>query len=64
MTEDKVQAARRFYNGSVRDYNTKLEVFPNNVFAGMFGFKKEEFFQIEGTPEEVAKQKTAPEVKF
>ncbi len=64
MTEDKVQAARRFYNGSVRDYNTKLEVFPNNILAGMFSFKKEEFFQIEGTPEEVAKQKQAPEVKF
>lgn len=64
MTEDKIQAARRFYNGTVRDFNTKLEVFPNNILAGMFSFKKEEFFQIEGTPEEVAKQKAVPEVKF
>jgi LemA protein len=64
MTEDKIQASRRFYNGTVRDYNTKLEVFPNNVFAGGFGFKKEEFFQIEGTPEQVAKERDVPEVKF
>lgn len=64
MTEDKIQAARRFYNGTVRDYNTKIEVFPNNMFAGMFGFKKEEFFQIEGTPEQVAKERDVPGVKF
>ncbi len=64
MTEDKIQSARRFYNGTVRDYNTKLEVFPNNLLAGMFGFKKEEFFQIEGTAEEVAKEREVPEVKF
>jgi LemA protein len=44
-TEDKVQAARRFYNGSVRDYNTKLGVFPTNLLAGMFGFKSREFFE-------------------
>ena len=35
-TEDKIQAARRFYNGNVRDYNTKLQTFPTNVFANMF----------------------------
>lgn len=64
LTEDKVQAARRFYNGVVRDYNTKIEVFPNNVIAGPFGFKKEEFFQIEGTPEQVAQEREAPQVKF
>jgi LemA protein len=64
LTEDKIQAARRFYNGTVRDFNTKLEVFPNNMFAGMFGFKKEEFFQIEGTPEQVAKEREVPDVKF
>jgi LemA protein len=43
-TEDKIQAARRFYNGMVRDLNTKVQVFPTNIFAGMFGFAKMEFF--------------------
>ncbi len=43
-TEDKIQAARRFYNGMVRDMNTKIQVFPTNIFAGMFGFTKMEFF--------------------
>ena len=37
-TEDKIQASRRFYNGNVRDYNTKLQTFPTNFFATMFGF--------------------------
>lgn len=47
-TENKIQAARRFYNGNVRDYNTKQEVFPSNIVAALFaGFKKEEFFEIE-----------------
>jgi len=46
-TEDRIQAARRFYNANVRDMNTKVEVFPSNVIAGMFGFKPEEFFEIE-----------------
>ncbi len=57
-TEDKIQAARRFYNGNVRDLNTKIEVFPANLVAGMFGFKKMEFFEIE----EAAK--AVPQVKF
>ena len=39
-TEDKVQAARRFYNGGVRDLNTKIEMFPSNIIAGMFNFVK------------------------
>ena len=43
-TEDKIQAARRFYNGMVRDLNTKIQVFPTNIFANMFGFKAMEFF--------------------
>ncbi len=42
--EDKIQAARRFYNGNVRDFNTKLQVFPTNLIAGMFGFLKREFY--------------------
>lgn len=46
-TENKIQAARRFYNGNVMDYNTKTETFPTNLIAGAFGFKKEEFFGLE-----------------
>lgn len=46
-TEDKIQASRRFYNGGVRDLNTKIQVFPNNIFAGMLGFKEREFFEVE-----------------
>lgn len=42
--ENKIQASRRFYNGNVRDYNTKLQVFPTNMIAGMFGFTKRDFF--------------------
>lgn len=43
-TEDKIQAARRFYNGMVRDFNTKTQVFPTNMFANMLGFTKMDFF--------------------
>src|SRR3989339_389573 len=43
-TENKIQAARRFFNGNVRDFNTKIQVFPNNVIVGMLGFKKYDFF--------------------
>lgn len=43
-TENKIQASRRFYNGNVRDFNTKIQVFPTNVFAGMMNFKAYEFF--------------------
>ncbi len=43
-TEDKIQAARRFYNGMVRDFNTKVQVFPTNIFANMLGFTKMDFF--------------------
>ena len=46
-TEDKIQASRRFYNGGVRDLNTKVQQFPSNVIAGMFGFKNKEFFEVE-----------------
>ena len=45
--ETEVQGARRYYNGTVRDYNTKIMVFPNNLLAGMLGFKAREFFQAE-----------------
>ena|SRR5579871_6086337 len=43
-TEDKIQAARRFYNGMVRDLNTKIQTFPTNLFANAFGFKSMDFF--------------------
>src|SRR3989344_5192949 len=52
-TEDKIQAARRFYNGNVRDFNIKIEVFPNNIIAGMLKFSKREFFELQ---EEAAKE--------
>ena len=46
-TEDRIQRSRRFYNANVRDLNNKVEMFPSNVIAGMFGFAKKEFFEIE-----------------
>ncbi len=44
-TENKIQASRRFYNGNVRDFNTKIQLFPTNIFASMMRFKAYEFFQ-------------------
>ena len=58
-TENKIQASRRFYNGNVRDFNTKLQVFPTNMIAGMLGFKAREFFEVK---DENARKN--PEVKF
>jgi LemA protein len=49
-TEDKIQAARRFYNGSVRDYNIKLQVFPTSLLAGMLGFTHRDFFETDDQP--------------
>jgi len=46
-TEDRIQAARRFYNANVRDLNTRIEVFPSNLIAGAFSFRPEEFFEVE-----------------
>ncbi len=59
-TENKIQASRRFYNGAVRDLNTKVQVFPTNIFAGMFGFHKREFFDSDDG-EDV---QTAPKVEL
>ena len=59
-TEDKVQAARRFYNAVVREFNTKIQVFPNTLFVGMLGFKPREFYEVEDS---VAIQNPV-EVKF
>ena len=58
-TEDRIQRARRFYNGNVRDYNNRVEQVPSNIIANMFHFKKEEFFEIDNAVERIA-----PEVKI
>jgi LemA protein len=54
-TENKIQASRRFYNGNVRELNTKIQVFPSNIIAGMFGFDKREFFEAEESEKEPVK---------
>jgi len=58
-TENKIQASRRFYNGNVRDLNTKIQVFPDSIVAGMLKIEKREFFEIENE-----KEKEAPKVEF
>jgi len=58
-TENKLESARRYYNGCVRDYNTKQEVFPANIIAGVFNFAKETYFELENDEE-----RKVPEVKF
>ncbi len=53
-TENKIQASRRFYNGNVLELNNKIDMFPSNVIAGMFGFTKKDFFEVaEGEKEPV-----------
>lgn len=52
-TEDRIQAARRFYNGNVRDYRNKCEAFPSNLIAGLFGFKPRDFFDVDPAVREV-----------
>ena len=56
--EDKISYARQFYNDSVLMYNNKIETFPSNIVASMFGFKKEEFFEVD------AKERENVQVKF
>lgn len=69
--EEHIQLSRRYYNATVRDFNTKIEVFPNNLIAGPFGFQKREFFEVDGeeerknvkvdfTPEEAPKTEPTP----
>ena len=58
-TEDKIQAARRFYNVNVRDLNIKIETFPSNLIANLFNFQKMEFFEVAD-----AAQKEPVQVKF
>ena len=55
-TEDKIQGARRFYNGGVRDLNTKIQLFPNNLFAGMLGFTSRDFFELDDAEQAVAEK--------
>ena len=59
VTEDRIQASRRFYNANVRELNTKIEVFPSNMIASMFAITKAEFFEVED-----AAQREAPKVNF
>lgn len=61
-TEDKIQAARRFYNGSARDLNIKIRTFPNIIFAGMLGFKEREFFDVDESESEAVNKPV--EAKF
>ena len=57
--EDEIQASRRIYNSNVQSYNTKIQIFPNSVVAGMGGFTPREFFEIE-----VASDREAPQISF
>lgn len=62
-TEDKIQAARRFYNAGAKDLNTRIKTFPVNIINNMIGhFKKRDYFEV--TESEKAKIEKAPEVKF
>ncbi|HSX34287.1 MAG TPA: LemA family protein [Candidatus Saccharimonadales bacterium] len=62
-TEDKIMASRRFYNGVVRDFNTKRKTFPTNAFANMLGFKTDkEFFELDETARAAAEKPV--DVKF
>jgi len=62
-TEDKIMASRRFYNGVVRDFNTKRKTFPTNVFANMLGFKQDkEFFELDDAAQAQAEKPV--DVKF
>ena len=58
-TENKIQAARRFYNGMVRDFNTKLQVFPTNLIGNSLGFKARNFFEVTNEAE-----RETPQVSF
>jgi LemA protein len=57
--EDQLQLARRYYNGTVRNYNIDVQSFPSNFVAGAFTFKRSEFFEIE-----YATERKSPDVKF
>ncbi|UOQ60408.1 LemA family protein [Leucobacter rhizosphaerae] len=59
-TENKIQASRRFYNGGVREYNTKIQIFPNTIFVRGMGFTEREFFEVE----DVAAISEPPRIQF
>jgi len=61
-TEDRIQTSRRFYNANVREYNRRVQSVPSNIIASMFGFKEEEFFEIEPAMRETVEE--APRVDF
>jgi LemA protein len=61
-TEDRIQTSRRFYNANVRDYNRRVQSVPSNIIASMFGFKEEEFFEVEPAMRERVEE--APRVDF
>jgi LemA protein len=50
--ENKIAASRRFFNSSTQEYNTYIEIFPNNIIASMFNFTQEKMFEIINNPEE------------
>jgi len=52
-TEDRIQAARRFFNGNVRDYRNKCETFPSSIIAGIFGFETQDYFRVHPSVREV-----------
>jgi LemA protein len=57
--EDEIQLARRYYNGTVREYNTRTEVFPASIIARQYGFQKAEFFELDNVAE-----REVPQVSF
>ncbi|MBO2989373.1 LemA family protein [Leucobacter tardus] len=59
-TENKIQASRRFYNGGVREFNTKIQVFPNTIFVRGLGFRERDFFEVE----DVASISEPPRIQF
>jgi LemA protein len=54
-TEDRIQAARRFFNGNVRDYRNKYETFPSSIIANMCGFEKKDYFNVDPSVRQVPK---------
>lgn len=59
ITEDRIQRSRRFYNGNVRDLSNRIEVFPSNIIAGLFGFQKREYFELDDVSD-----RTVPKMEF
>lgn len=59
-TENKIQASRRFYNGGVREFNTKIQIFPNTLFARGMGFRERDFFEVE----DIAAISEPPRIQF